>query len=147
MQTPPSRPEPVVLDTNVVLDWRLFEDPGVSALRHALDSGRVHWLATAAMVNELIHVLQRPLPSRWDPIRERILIESPWKMATVVEPSPAQAHGLYCTDPDDQKFLDLAVGQGVRWLLTRDRALLALRRPAQRLGLAILQPRHWVAED
>ena len=48
------------------------------------------------------------------------------------------ACNLSCRDPDDRKFLDLAVAHRVDWLLSKDRALLAARRFAQRrFGLNI----------
>ena len=52
---------------------------------------------------------------------------------------------LQCRDPDDQMFIDLALAQRARWLLTRDRALLALARPAAAYGLEIAAPRRIVA--
>ena len=39
---------------------------------------------------------------------------------------------LPCRDPDDRKFLDLAVSRRTGWLLSKDRALLAARRTAAR---------------
>jgi predicted nucleic acid-binding protein len=56
----------------------------------------------------------------------------------------ASAH-LHCRDPDDQMFLDLALAAGARWLVSRDRALLHLRRRAQSHGLAIVTPEQWQA--
>jgi predicted nucleic acid-binding protein len=44
---------------------------------------------------------------------------------------------LACVDPDDQKFLDAAFASGADWLLTRDKALLALARRAGAAGLRI----------
>ena len=52
---------------------------------------------------------------------------------------------LRCTDADDQKFIDLALGYGARWLLSRDRAVLKLARRAQPLGLAVMTPDAWPA--
>jgi hypothetical protein len=50
-----------------------------------------------------------------------------------------------CADPDDQKFLALAANAGARWLLSRDRALLALAGRLRRAGgFAILAPSAWV---
>lgn len=47
-----------------------------------------------------------------------------------------------CSDPDDQMFVDLAVARGVP-LLSKDRALLALRRPLAALGVAVHPPWPW----
>jgi predicted nucleic acid-binding protein len=37
-------------------------------------------------------------------------------------------------------FIDLALAHRARWLLTRDKALLSLARPARVLGVEILKP-------
>ena len=50
----------LVLDTNVVLDLLVFADPGVRALSEGLSAGRLHWLATHAMREELVRVLAYP---------------------------------------------------------------------------------------
>lgn len=53
-----------------------------------------------------------------------------------------------CADPDDQKFLRLAHASGARWLLSRDKAVLALARRAERAGLfRILPPSAWRPGD
>ena len=38
-----------VLDTNIVLDLWVFDDPQAVPLREALSAGALRWLATAAM--------------------------------------------------------------------------------------------------
>ena len=43
-----------------------------------------------------------------------------------------------CTDPDDQKFIDLALHCGAQWLLSHDRAVLKVADQARRRGLLIL---------
>ncbi|MBN8487205.1 MAG: PIN domain-containing protein, partial [Burkholderiales bacterium] len=51
---------------------------------------------------------------------------------------------LRCTDPDDQKFIDFALACGARWLVSRDKAVLKLRRRALALhGLQIVHPADW----
>jgi predicted nucleic acid-binding protein len=50
---------------------------------------------------------------------------------------------LRCTDSDDQVFIDLALAEGARWLLTHDRALLKLARRAAVLGVLVQKPRAW----
>jgi predicted nucleic acid-binding protein len=49
-----------------------------------------------------------------------------------------------CADPDDQKFLELALDTGARWLLSKDRELLKLANRTRRVcRFAILQPQAW----
>ena len=62
-------------------------------------------------------------------------------------PPPAAAPSLRCRDPDDQKFIDLAVAAGARWLFTRDRALLALRKAAAGRGVTVLRPVDWRLQE
>lgn len=143
MQPLTCAPEPVVLDTNAVLDWQLFADPRASLLWQALAQGRLRWLVSQAMLDELVHVLRRPWDTRWSTQRECLLDRSSWPEARIVQPDLAVGHSLRCKDPDDQKFLDLALQHRVRWLVTRDRALLDLRRTAARFGLSILPPEQW----
>mgnify|MGYP000098932539 CR=1 FL=1 len=52
-----SEPLPTVLDTNIVLDLWIFDDPRTQSLRQALAQGHWHWIATAAMREELRRVL------------------------------------------------------------------------------------------
>ncbi len=49
--------EPVVIDTNIVLDILVFADAAAAPLRQALEDGKFHWLATQAMRDELERVL------------------------------------------------------------------------------------------
>jgi predicted nucleic acid-binding protein len=134
----------IVLDTNVVLDWLLFADPGVQGLVTAIEQGRLRWIATAAMRGEFAHVLGRGLAATRsaDPAH----FEAAWAQHCVAHPpAPPAAAPLRCTDSDDQKFLDLALAAGARWLVSRDRALLKLRSKAAALGLAIVAPSQWRA--
>ncbi len=134
----------VVLDTNVVLDWLLFADPGVQALATAIEQGRLRWIATAAMRGEFAHVLGRGLAvaRSADPARFALA----WEQHCVEHPSaPPAAAPLRCTDNDDQKFIDLVLAAGARWLVSRDRALLKLRSKAATRGVAIVTPSQWHA--
>lgn len=142
VEPPPTR-WPVVLDTNAVLDWRIFQDGRAPALWQALTNGGLRWCATSEMLAELTAVLARPLGPRWDARREHTLSAGLLSGIDLFDPPSYSTHGLRCSDPDDQKFLDLAMHLQARWLVTRDRALLKLRRPAAARGLAILQPEHW----
>ncbi|MEY3944293.1 MAG: hypothetical protein RL697_306, partial [Pseudomonadota bacterium] len=49
-----------VLDTNIVLDLWVFDDPVSAPLRASVESGDTSWLATASMREELARVLDYP---------------------------------------------------------------------------------------
>jgi predicted nucleic acid-binding protein len=53
-----------------------------------------------------------------------------------------------CGDPDDQKFLELALASGARWLLSKDNELLKLDRRTRSAGLfSIRLPQLWSIAD
>jgi predicted nucleic acid-binding protein len=133
----------VVLDTNALFDWLLFCDPGMAALSAAIVNGRVRWVATVSRRDEFVHVLARGRLAAAPPA-ERVRLETAWdRHCTECAPAPSAASRLRCTDPDDQKFLDLAIATGARWLVSRDRALLKLGRRALDQGLIIAPPARW----
>lgn len=136
-----------VLDSNAVLDWLLFGDPSMQPLGQAIRAGHCRWIVTPALCDELEHVLARGLRSR--PQADAGPLWGTWqRLACPVEP-PADAPplpGLRCTDGDDQKFLAVALAHNARWLVSRDRALLKLRRRARERGLLILPPAQWSLE-
>jgi putative PIN family toxin of toxin-antitoxin system len=137
----------VVIDTNVVLDWLVFADPAVRSLREAIESRRLVWHAHANMRVELAHMLGHSDLARWDPDAAAALASFDRLAQLDAQPLPATPARLRCRDPDDQVFIDLAITRRSRWLLTRDRALLALARPALEWGVQILTPAHWAAQN
>lgn len=132
----------VVLDTNVVLDWLVFRNPRCAPLVQAVESRQVRWLVTEPMRDELAHVLGRGVVDDWMPALDR-LWESWHRLSeTVAIPVIGESLRLRCTDPDDQKFIDLALSSA-QWLISRDRAVLKLARRAERLGVRVATPEHW----
>ena len=147
--SPPLLPMPaIVLDTNVVLDWLVFRSADSEQLRECLTEGKVRWLASAAMRDELFHVLARGTLAVWSP--NSVEISAAWDRyclpVDTLVPTGA-ASRLRCTDPDDQKFIDLAVARGARWLLSKDRAVLKLAHRARLFGVEILTPAAWAARQ
>lgn len=132
----------MVLDTNVVLDWLLFANPQVQGLAQAIEAQQLRWISTAAMREELAEVLRRPPLCHHIHNSERVL-QTFDRHARLVEAAAAAPLHLQCRDRDDQKFIDLAVAHKAIWLLTRDKALLELRRRALLLGPQILMPAQW----
>jgi uncharacterized protein len=141
----PGLPPGVVLDTNVVLDWLVFENTNVALLSAAVMGGHVRWLACQRMREELLRALSYSSLARWNPDSERTLTS--FDRWAVVQPTPLRTtHGpLVCSDPDDQVFIDLSLQTGALWLLTHDKALLKLRRAAKLRGVSVLQPELWLA--
>ena len=60
----------VVLDTNIVLDLWLYQDPATLALQEALSQKRVRWLATQVMRDELERTVKEYLPRSWYTYRD-----------------------------------------------------------------------------
>ncbi len=138
----------VVLDTNAVLDWLVFDNPASQAITEAITSGRVRWIVNAAVRDELADVLARGVVDRWQPDLRRLW--NHWDRYAAPSEQPARASQQrppQCTDTEDQKFIDLALGNGARWLITRDRALLKLSRRARPLGLAIVPPERFMLAE
>jgi predicted nucleic acid-binding protein len=132
-----------VLDTNVVLDWMVFRNPACTPFVQAIESGRLRWWATAAMRDELAHVLGRGVASDRSPDLPTLWATWDRWACTVEAPTlSGEATRIRCTDPDDQKFVDLALGHAT-WLISRDRAVLKLARRAARLGVQVLTPERW----
>jgi putative PIN family toxin of toxin-antitoxin system len=127
---------PLVLDTNILLDIFVFNDPSVAALKEALLTHRVKAFATPESILELADVISRPLFAlesgrqkeilqEWqalsEPINQTAMHQAPWK----------------CKDPDDQIFLDTAFTLRPAVLLSKDLALLNLAFKAAKENILI----------
>ena len=119
-----------VLDTNIVLDLWVFNDPLVQPLREVLglpvlgdlvepaaaqplsamtDPIRPRWLATPVMREELARVLTYPHLVRRQALDQRVaeqVLAAYDRSVTLCPPAPKAR--FTCTDGDDQKFIDLA---------------------------------------
>jgi len=138
----------VVLDTNTVLDWLVFRDRATVPLAAAIETRQVCWISSAAVRSELGHVLDRGVAAEWRPDLDAIEQAHKRHALDVDQPPPDPAERrLRCTDGDDQKFIELAVGSGARWLVTRDKALLRLARKAAPRGLLITTPARWTIDS
>lgn len=131
------QPRPVVLDTNVVLDLLIFDDPLVPPLRELLAQGRVRWIADQAQRIELERVLH------YSQIAPRVAFYGKTAAGVLaafdagvqyVETAPRIR--FVCTDPDDQHFLDLAVAHRAL-LVSKDKAVLKLRKRVAPLGATV----------
>jgi putative PIN family toxin of toxin-antitoxin system len=120
----------IVLDTNVWLDWLLFDDPGIAALRAACLAGSMEVVIDAACEAELERVLgyrfyRDVLPAE----KQAACLAECRRVARRIEAiaDDAAAPALpSCRDRDDQKFLELARAARADALVTKDEALLEL---------------------
>ena len=117
----------VVLDTNVWLDLLVFEDPGVAPLRASFETKSVEIVIDAACEAELQRVLgYRFYGKILSEEKQRAALEECRRIAKKVELAECSAPLPACRDPDDQKFLELALAARADALVTKDEALLML---------------------
>jgi putative PIN family toxin of toxin-antitoxin system len=125
----------VVLDTNIVLDAFVFSDAAAMPLRAALEQGALQWIATSDMRIELARVLGYPqiVPRlAFYALDAAVVLATFDRHVQRVEAAPKAP--VTCCDPDDQKFIDLAVAHQCA-LLSKDRAVLDLRKRLLALGV------------
>ena len=121
----------VVLDTNIVLDVLVFDDAAAKPVRAALDAGALRWVATPPMRDELARVLGYPQIAKrlaFYGLQPEGILDEFDRLAHVVA-VPAKAP-VTCSDPDDQKFIDLAVQHRCR-LLSKDHDVLSMKKRLQ----------------
>jgi putative PIN family toxin of toxin-antitoxin system len=136
-------PTVLVLDTNIVLDLFVYEDPATVPLRERLADAQMRWLATPVMREELRRVLDYPqvlkrLASRT--LTAELVLAAFDARVQIVEVAPKAPYT--CKDGDDQQFIDLAV-QHRATLLSKDKAVLCMRKRLATLGVAV--GRQWPA--
>jgi len=129
--------QPVVIDTNIVLDMWVFDDPRSRPLNDALQNQGLRWLASAEMREELLRVLSYPhlvqrmvmrgvsapdVMAQFDRLAERVV--------------EAERAPYVCNDADDQKFIDLAVAHQAT-LISKDKEVLRMKNRLARLGVVV----------
>ena len=124
-----------MLDTNVVLDLLHFDDPVARPLRAALAAGHLRCAASEATLDELGRVLAYP-GFALDAAGQARLRDAYRRLCGTPFRHDVDGALPRCSDPDDQKFLELAAASGAAALVTKDRALLKLgRRCARRFAV------------
>ncbi len=118
----------LILDTNIILDAFVFNDAACGSLKQALIDDEHRWIATLPMREELERVLAYPkiVPRLryYQTTTAQVLAQ--FDKFVHLEPVAPKA-SITCKDPDDQKFIDLAVAhQGI--LLSKDNAVLAMKK-------------------
>jgi len=137
----------IVLDTNIVLDAFVFNDPATQPLKLALAAKKIQWIATKAMRDELARVLGYP----------KIVVRLAFYQRTAADVlaqfdgqaqwfDAARKASVTCRDPDDQKFIDLAVAHKAT-LLSKDRAVLCMEKRLLALDVRAYTAINFVAKQ
>ena len=133
----------IVLDTNIWLDWLVFNDLSLLHFKKMVSEGQAEIYMDAACEAELERVLAYDLARHTlDAAAQAACLAECRKLARRVDaPAPETERKLLprCIDPDDQKFLELALAARADVLLTKDHKLLELARRTK--PFRILTPR------
>jgi len=143
-------PKRIVIDTNVCLDLFVFHDPRWHALLIALNEGRFEAVTRADCRQEWLCVLEYthlPLDAASRPTAAAAFDG----LIHCLEPQALAPRSTIrlpvCSDPDDQKFLELARDAEAQTLITKDKALLKLAKRTARVGLfSIVSPDRWTPD-
>jgi len=141
----------LVLDTNVWLDWLVFDDPVVAPIRTAVAEGKAAVFIDEAVEAELVRVLGYSFGARTLDAQQQAKAIADCLQVARKDEREGKNDDLAplpkCSDPDDQKFLELAQACGAAFLVTRDDALLELTQHKTRpLPCRIVTPRELAAE-
>jgi uncharacterized protein len=135
----------IVLDTNIWLDWLVFKDLSLLYLKNAVAEGRADIFINAACEAELERVLAYDLARHsLDAAAQAACLAECRRIARRIDAAAPEAERKAlprCIDPDDQKFLELALAARADCLVTKDHKLLELARRTKHFR--ILNPRRF----
>jgi putative PIN family toxin of toxin-antitoxin system len=131
----------LVLDTNVVLGWLLFQDAALGPLHMAVRERRVSLVAHAHALNELQRVLKYPKFALEVIRQQEVLAQYVQASAPPAEYTEQLPTGFpRCRDPDDDPFLALAYFARADALVSMDRQVLKLRKRVAKFGVTVMTP-------
>jgi uncharacterized protein len=134
----------LVLDTNIVLDCLVFRDQSTRELMAAIEARRAQVLVHQYALDELERVLAYPQCRLAATEQQQVLDR--YLAAATMAPMPDEfsrdtlllpPNFPRCRDRDDEPFLALAYHAQADGLVTKDKAVLKLRRKARKFGVAI----------
>ena len=128
----------LVLDTNVILDLLVFQDPAAEIIRIVLETKQMDAVRTEESMLELADVIQRTA-FKLSKEEQEIILQA-WESSTrLLENTAIEQAPFACRDPDDQVFINLAFSVRPALLLSKDLRVLELHPIAMRYGVEITQ--------
>jgi putative PIN family toxin of toxin-antitoxin system len=134
-----------VLDTNVVIDWLMFDHPFMTPLRSRVADGTLEIITHTPAIDELKRVLayrqlklsaerQADIFARYLQLTTTQALPEGASLARLMMPGGFPR----CRDRDDEHFVALAYHQKADALVSRDNAVLGMASRAKKFGVTIL---------
>ena len=141
MEKAPQRIQPMlVLDTNVCLDLFVFHDPRWLPLLTGLRDNRLKAMTNKGCRDEWLAVLHYKHLPVTDENRPTIMSSFDQLIHFANPESSTKINLPMCSDPDDQKFMELARDGKATHLITKDKALLKCAKKVNNFGLFQIMP-------
>jgi uncharacterized protein len=135
----------LVLDTNVVIDWLVFDDAYLASFREHVRARSIQVITHAPALQELQRVLGYP-GLKLSAERQAAVLEQYKAHVSFFDTCVELPEGFpRCRDPDDDPFIQLAWRAGADALVSRDKAVLKVARRARKFGLQIYDVPRMVA--
>jgi putative PIN family toxin of toxin-antitoxin system len=141
-----------VLDTNVVLDWLVFDDAATDELRDSIETHRATVLTHELAIAELQRVLSYPALNLSVGKQANVLAKYVAHTVQIEMPLGFSRDNLLlpasfprCRDRDDQFLFALALHGKADVLITRDRQVLLMARRVTSFGIRIVDLQNYSA--
>lgn len=117
----------VIFDTNILVSAALLSGSRADLCVRTVLSRKLPLIFSTATYDELANVLMRPKLDCYVSRRTRETLLRTWRKASMMFPDAALREKVRdCRDPNDDKFLELALASGARAIVTGDADLLVL---------------------
>jgi len=141
----------VILDTNVVIDWLVFDHPFMAPLRDGVRHKSIRVMRHELTIAELARVLRYPMLKLTEQRCESVVSGYVANTCAAEVPIAFSREDWClperfpsCRDRDDDLFLALAFHSRADALVTRDKQLLKMQKRVRRFDVAILDVPHFI---
>ena len=134
----------LVLDTNIWLDWLIFDDISTLPLTNAKNNEEVRIMIDEPCKDEFLRVLSYPKLRLTKIEKAKYISLFEAHSIAIKIPSKKSLSSLpQCQDKDDQKFLRLAEFARADWLISRDNDLLRLNNKLSKNCFKVITCMEW----